>query len=108
MSTNNHSSRHGRRTLPPCGFKRVLHDLERRYLAPDAQAAVYHYLITEEIPFEVTERAILEAVSLARLKNSTVDAPLLACLVDALLDDCSFEIPGTASERLYPASCTLC
>ena len=28
--------------------------------------------------------------------------------VDALLDDRSFEIQETASERLYPSSCTLC
>ncbi len=41
-------------------FKRVLHDLERRYLSPDAQAKIYRYLATEEVPLEVTERAILE------------------------------------------------
>ena len=60
------------------------------------------------IPFEVVERAILEAVSLARLKHSAIDAGLFDCLVDALLDDRSFEIQETASERLYPSSCTLC
>ena len=108
LSTKINPSRPGCRILPPSGFKRVLHDFERRYLSPDAQSTVYRYLITEEIPLEVTERAIIEAVSLARLKNSAVDAPLFDCLVDALLDDCSFEIPETASERLYPASCTLC
>ncbi len=89
-------------------FKRVLHDLERRYLSPDAQAKIYRYLATEEVPLEVTERAILEAVSLGRLKNAAADASLFDYLVDALLDDCSFEIPETASERLYPSSCTLC
>jgi ATP-dependent protease HslVU (ClpYQ) ATPase subunit len=89
-------------------FRRVLHDTERRYLDPDAQARVYRYLATEEIPLEVTERAILEAVSLGRLKNVAVDAALFDCLVDALLDDCSFEIPETASEKIYPANCTLC
>jgi len=89
-------------------FRRVLHDLERRYLAPDAQAKIYRYLATEEVPLEVTERAILEAVSLARLKNAAADAALFDSLVDALLDDCSFEITETASERLYPSSCTLC
>ena len=89
-------------------FRRVLHDLERRYLTPDAQAKIYRYFATEEVPLEVTERAIVEAVSLAHLKNAAVDASLFDFLVNALLDDCSFEIPETASERLYPSSCTLC
>lgn len=89
-------------------FRRVLHDLERRYLSPDAQAKIYRYFATEEVPLEITERAILEAVAIGRLKNAVADASLFDFLVDALLDDCSFEIPDTASERLYPSSCTLC
>ena len=92
----------------PLAFRRVLHSSERRYLSSDAQAMIYRYFATEEVPFEVTERAILEAVSLARLKNGMIDAPLFDCLVDALLDDCSFEVSEMSHERLYPSSCALC
>ncbi len=86
-------------------FRRVLHDVERRYLAPDAQGRIYRYMMTEEVPREIMERAIHEAVSLGQLKNSAVDAPLLDALVEALLDDRSFEIPGLSSENIYPSSC---
>lgn len=108
LYTTINSTRQGDRAATPSGFKRVLHDTERRYLATDAQAVIYRYFLTEEVPFEVVERAILEAVSLARLKHSAIDAGLFDCLVDALLDDRSFEIQETASERVYPSSCTLC
>ena len=82
--------------------------MERRYLAPDAQGKIYRYMVTEEVPMEIVERAIHEAVSLGQLKNSAVDAPLLEALVDALLDDRSFEIPGRSSEKVYPSSCWIC
>ncbi|GAB1398658.1 hypothetical protein MASR2M17_14100 [Aminivibrio sp.] len=85
-------------------FRRVLHDMERRYLSPDAQGRVYRYMMTEEVPREIMERAIHEAVSLGQLKNSAVDASLLDALVAALLDDRSFEIPGNTSENIYPSS----
>ena len=85
-------------------FRRVLHDMERRYLAPDAQGRIYRYMMTEEVPPEIMERAIYEAVSLGQLKNSTVDAHLLDALVDALLDDHFFEIPRNSSENIYPSS----
>ena len=61
-------------------------------------------MMTEEVPREIMERAIHEAVSLGQLKNSAVDASLLDALVAALLDDRSFEIPGNASENIYPSS----
>lgn len=88
--------------------RRILHDFERRYLAPDAQGMVYRYFTTEEVPLDITERAIQEAVSIGMLKNSTVDALLFEALVDALLDDRSFEIPGSPLEKMYPSSCWIC
>ena len=76
--------------------------------SPPRHREEYRYIATEEIPLEITERAILEAVSLGALKNSAVEAPLFDAIVDALLDDRSFEIPGSPSEKVYPSSCWIC
>lgn len=98
----------GGRLVDSLLVRRVLHDCERRYLAPEAQGRIYRYIATEEIPLEITERAIQEAVSLGALKNSAVEASLFEAIVDALLDDWSFEIPGSPSEKMYPSSCWIC
>lgn len=88
--------------------RRILHDCERRYLDPEAQGIIYRYIATEEVPLDITERAIQEAVSLGALKNSAVDAVLFEAIVDAILDDRSFEIPGSPCEKVYPSSCWIC
>jgi len=98
----------GNRLVDSLLVRRILHDCERRYLAPETQGRIYRYIATEEVPLEITERAIQEAVSLGALKNSAVEAPLFDAIVDALLDDRSFEIPGSPSEKVYPSSCWIC
>lgn len=106
-SVRNDKKLRGRMT-PSLLIRRVFHDFERRYLSEEAQGLAYRYLMTEEVPIEITERAVLEAVSLGQLKNSAVDGLLFDALVDALLEDRSFEMPGGSAEKVYPSSCWIC
>ena len=109
MATSSATERARRNgTKTPLLIRRVLHDCERRSLSLEAQGIVYKCLAREEVALEVIERAIQEAVSLGALKNSAVEPPLFDAIVDALLDDRSFEIPGSPSEKVYPSSCWIC
>ncbi len=95
-------------TRTPLLMRRVLHECERRSLSLEAQGIIYKCLATEEVELEVIERAIQEAVSLSFLKHSSVDAPLFEAIMDAVLDDCSFEIPGSPQGMAYPVSFRVC
>ena len=78
------------------------------YLTKEVQGLIYRYLLTEEIPLEITERAILEAVSIGMLKNSAVGTPLFEVIVEALLDDQSIETPGFPAEMVDLSNCWIC
>lgn len=92
----------------PYVLRRVLHDSERRYLTCEAQGVAYRYIASEEFPMELIERAIQEAVTLGKLRNASVDGPLFEVLVEALVDDRSFEFPGSESEVVYPSGSLVC
>ncbi|MGI6783786.1 MAG: hypothetical protein ACOX5A_06110 [Aminivibrio sp.] len=98
--------RNGAKT--PLLMRRVLHDCERRSLSLEAQGIVYRCLAGEEVELEVIERAIQEAVSISFLKHSSVDAPLFEAIMDAVMDDVSFEIPGSPAGRAYAQSSRVC
>jgi hypothetical protein len=105
-SATERARRNGTKT--PLLIRRVLHDCERRSLSLEAQGIVYKCLAREEVALEVIERAIQEAVSLSFLKHSSVDGALFEAIMDAVLDDSSFEIPGSPLEKTYPSSSWVC
>lgn len=78
------------------------------YLTGEVQGLIYRYLTTEEIPLEITERAILESVSIGMLKNSAVGTTLFEDIVEALLEDRSFETPGFPAEMVDSSNCWIC
>ncbi len=92
----------------PYVLRRVLHDSERRYLTCEAQGIAYRYIASEELPMKLIERAIQEAVTLGQLRNASVDGQLFEVLVEALLDDRSFEFPGSESEMISPSGSLVC
>ncbi|NLA91651.1 MAG: hypothetical protein GX843_08475 [Synergistaceae bacterium] len=94
------------KTPPP--MRRVLHDCEKRSLSLEAQGIVYKHLAMGKVPLEIIERAIQEAVSLCGLKHSSVDGPLFEAIVDAVMDDITFEIPVSPLEMAYPSSSWIC
>lgn len=66
---------------------RTLHDIERRYLDMGAQTMVYRYLACRDVPREVVEKAIDEAVAFGRAQHGPVDAEIFSALVDTLFID---------------------
>lgn len=66
---------------------RTLHDLEKRYLDMGAQTMVYRYLACREVPKEVIEKAIDEAVAFGRSQHKPVDAEIFSAFVDAFFID---------------------
>jgi hypothetical protein len=92
----------------PYVLRRVLHDAERRYLTCDAQGVVYRYMASEEVPSELIEKAIQEAVSIGKMRSASVDGPFFEMLVETLLEDCSFGLFSGETERVYPSGCWVC
>ena len=69
---------------------RVLSVEEKQFLSPEAQEVAYHYFITEEIPQEVTEKAILQAQVLSSFGFSSISEELFHQLISAnIFDDFS-------------------
>ncbi|MDD4836446.1 MAG: hypothetical protein PHU72_05030 [Dethiosulfovibrio sp.] len=66
---------------------RTLHDIERRYLNMEAQTMVYRYLACVDVPREVVEKAIDEAISFGRSQRKPVDAEIFSALVDTFFLD---------------------
>ena len=69
---------------------RILSMEEKQYLSPEAQEAAYHYFISEEVPSEVTEKAILQAHVLSGFGVRSISGELFHQLVNAnVFDDYS-------------------
>jgi hypothetical protein len=69
---------------------RILSVEEKQFLSPEAQEVAYHYFITEEIPLEVTEKAILQAQVLSGFGVRTISGEMLSQLINAnIFDDFS-------------------
>ena len=66
---------------------RTLHQMERHYLGIDAQSMVYRYLACQEIPNEIVEKAIVEAVAHGKTHHRPVNAEVLSTFVDAFFID---------------------
>jgi hypothetical protein len=63
---------------------------EKQFLSPEAQEIAYHYFMTEEIPLEVTEKAILQAQVLSGFGIRTISGEMLSQLINAnIFDDFS-------------------
>ncbi|EFC90341.1 hypothetical protein Dpep_0309 [Dethiosulfovibrio peptidovorans DSM 11002] len=66
---------------------RTLHDVERWFLDMDAQTMVYRYLACKDVPSEVVEKAIDEAVAFGRSHHRPVDAEIFSAFVDTFFID---------------------
>lgn len=86
---------------------RTLHRKERHYLNLDAQSMVYRYLACQEIPNEIVEKAIDEAVAHGRAHHRPVDAEILSTFVDAFFID-SFYGPSWALHHRDGSSIWTC
>jgi len=69
---------------------RILSIEEKQFLSPEAQEVAYHYFLTGEIPFEVIEKAILQAQVLSGFGIRIINGDMLTQLINAnLFDDFS-------------------
>ena len=75
---------------------RMLSELERRSLTPDAVQFVYRLLYVYRVPCAILERALLEAVLLGRMRSAPVDLAALEGLVDRAFDS---KAPGATLPR---------
>lgn len=79
---------------------RMLDKLERQYLDIDAQGLAYRYMAMGDVPADVIEKAIQEAIYLGRMKNAQIDSLMFTALVEALLEDRTFDIHGAPMELI--------
>ena len=85
---------------------RILSVEEKRYLSPEAQEAAYHYFITEEVPSEVTEKAILQAQVLSGFGVRAISGELFHQLINAnIFDDFSALSSQSPSKDLIHRVC---
>lgn len=63
---------------------RIMNEIEKQYLTPDAQGVIYRALLEERISREVAEMVIMEAVNVGQLKNLKVSADLMQDLMDLI------------------------
>lgn len=83
---------------------RMLHAMERWYLDPEAQTMVYRYLACEDVPSEVVEKAIDEAVAFGRAQRHPVDAEIFGAFVDTcLVDSCFGHVWGLENRDGIPS-----
>ena len=74
---------------------RILSMEEKQFLSPEAQEAAYHYFVTEEVPSEVTEKAILQAQVLSGFGVRAISGELFHQLINANIFD---DLSGLSSE----------
>lgn len=77
---------------------RMFDKLERQYLDLDAQGLAYRYMAAGEIPADVLEKAFQEAIYLGRMKNAMIDSLMFEALVEALMEDRTFDIQGSQAD----------
>jgi hypothetical protein len=90
------------------GNRRILHQLERRYLSPEAQEVAYCLLSSRSVPVDVTENAIQQAVILGSISDAAVDASTFEALFEAVTLNPSFRIPCLATTNLISSNTWLC
>ncbi|MDR3230654.1 MAG: hypothetical protein LBT65_04375 [Synergistaceae bacterium] len=90
------------------GSRRILHQLERRYLSPEAQELAYCLLSSATVPSEVTENAMQQAVALGSVSDLIIDAQTFQALLEAVTLNPSFRIPFSVTTSLTPSSPWLC
>ena len=85
---------------------RILSIEEKQFLSPEAQEVAYHYFIAEEIPPEVTEKAILQAQVLSGFGVRTISGEMLRQLINAnIFDDFSKLSTQLSSKDLMNRVC---
>jgi hypothetical protein len=81
-------------SMPPrTAPKRILHKAERDMLSEEAQKTVYRCFSTEEIPTDVMEKAIQQAMNMGNERGSRVSEAFFLELVDAIMDDPFYSAP---------------
>lgn len=67
--------------------QRILHTEEKQYLSPEAQEVAYRYFLTEQIPLEITEKAILQAFVLSNFGSREISGELFQQIVNANIQE---------------------
>jgi hypothetical protein len=78
---------------------RILSIEEKQFLSPEAQEVAYHYFIAEEIPAEVTEKAILQAQILSGFGIRTISGEMLRQLINANIFDDFFKLTDQSPSK---------
>ena len=85
---------------------RILCMEEKQFLSPEAQEAAYHYFITEEVPPEVIEKAILQAQVLSGFGVRAISGELFHQLINVnIFDDVSMLSSQSPSKDLIHRVC---
>jgi hypothetical protein len=90
------------------GSRRILHQLERRYLSPEAQAVAYCLLSSRTVPLDVTENTIQQAVALGSMGEIAIDASTFEALLEAVTLNPAFRIPCSVTTNLISSNPWLC
>ena len=90
------------------GSRRILNNVERRYLSPEAQSVAYCLMNARTIPLEVSEKVIQQAVVLGSLSGAAVDARTFEALLEAITLNPAFRIPFSATTSLNPYGSWVC
>ena len=85
---------------------RILSVEEKQFLSPEAQNVAYHYFMTEEVPSEVIEKAILQAQVLSGFGVRAISGELFHQLIDVnIFDDFSMFSSQLPSKDLMHRVC---
>ncbi len=90
------------------GSRRILNNVERRYLSPEAQSVAYCLMNARTIPPDVTEKTILQAVVLGSLSGAAVDARTFEALLEVITLNPSFRIPFSVMTSLNSYGSWVC
>ena len=85
---------------------RILSMEEKQFLSPEVQKAAYNYFITEDVPPEVIEKAILQAQVLSGFGVMAISGELFHQLINVnIFDDFSMFSSHLPSKDLMHRVC---